>query len=268
MKMMIIISSALLAGGACEANLTPQPMLDASLPACVPNGQGTITADELPIVLGATLPYYAGSNRTVNLVANSEGVYDLSVQSPSDVVVNVGPVGLGSQWYASAYPMGQFVVDAGSGLDGIYHQDATALWLDGTASQQENPAAGETLVQYAEPIALLRFPLMDGQSYSTTEALVATTIDGLPLVGSDEYTTDVTLGAQLAVPYVDFSPVLRVRTNVIRTPSTGTPVVNKRTTLFMFQCFGEIARAESNEDEPNADFTTAAYLRRYALGQQ
>jgi hypothetical protein len=60
---------------------------------------------------------------------------------------------------------------------------------------------------------------------------------------------------------------LRVRTNAIRTPSTGTPVINKRTTLFMFECFGEVARAESNEDEPNADFTTAAYLRRYALGQ-
>ena len=27
-----------------------------------------------------------------------------------------------------------------SGLDGIYHQDDRALWLDGTASQDEMPA--------------------------------------------------------------------------------------------------------------------------------
>ena len=42
--------------------------------------------------------------------------------------------------------------------------------------------------------------------------------------------------------------------------------MTKRTTLFMFECFGEVARAESQTDEPNPDFTTAAYLRRFALG--
>jgi hypothetical protein len=252
---------------ACEANLTPQPLPDASLGSCVPNRDGIITEAELPIALGATLDFYAGTNRSVNLVPSSTGVYDMSMQSPDDTVVAIGPVGLGSQWYAPSFPTGQFVVDAGSGLDGIYHQDQTALWLDGTASHDENAAAGKTLVTYAAPIALLRFPLQDGESYSTTEALVNTTVDGLPLQGSDEVDVDVALGAELDVPYVQFTPILRVRTNVIRTPSTGTPVVNKRTTLFMFECFGEVARAESNDNEPNASFTNAAYLRRFALGE-
>jgi len=239
-------------------NLTPSA-------ACVPNRDGVITADELPIALGATLTYYAGSNRTVNLVAQN-GVYDLSMENAADTVVAVGPVALGPQWYAADFPTGQFVVDAGGGLDGIYHQDATALWLDGTASQQEMPTANQTLVHYADSIALLRFPLQDGETYSTTAMLVDTTVDGLPLQGTDKVDVDVAEGAELDVPYVQFSPILRVRTNVTRTPSTGTPVVNKRTTLFMFECFGEVARAESNADEPNADFTTAAYLRRFALG--
>jgi hypothetical protein len=251
---------------ACEPNATPQPLPDASYGDCVPTLSGIIDEAHLPIALGATLPFYVGSDRTVNLLPTN-GVYDLSMQNPNDVVAHVGPVGLGSQWYASDFATGQFVVDAGSGLDGIYHQDSTALWLDGTASQDENPPAGKTLVEYAQPIALLRFPLQDGESYSSTQQLVDTTIDGLPLQGSDEVDVDVTLGQQLAVPYVDFSPILRVRTNAIRTPSTGTPVINKRTTIFMFECFGEVARAESNENEPNPDFTTAAYLRRYALGQ-
>ena len=256
----------MLALAACEVNATPQPALDASLGACLPNRDGVITADELPIALGATLPFYAGDNRPVNLVAQN-GIYDLSAQSPNDSVVQVGPVALSTQWYAPSFPMGQFIVDAGSGLDGIYHQDATALWLDGTASHDEMPSAGKTLVQYTAPIALLRFPLQDGESYSASAAFSNTTVDGLPLQGSDSVDVDVTLGQRLDVPYVEFSPILRVRTNVTRTPSTGTPIVNKRTTLFMFECFGEIARAESNADEPNADFTTAAYLRRYALGQ-
>ena len=57
-----------------------------------------------------------------------------------------------------------------------------------------------------------------------------------------------------------------MRTHVFRTPATGTPVVGKRTTIFMFECFGEVARAESQPNEANPDFTTAAYLRRFALG--
>jgi hypothetical protein len=252
---------------ACEVNTTPQPAPDATLGACVPNRDGVITAEELPIALGATLPFYAGSNRDVSLVAQN-GIYDLSMQNPSDTVVAVGPVALSTQWYAASFPMGQFVVDAGSGLDGVYHQDATALWLDGTASHDEMPAAGKTLVQYDAPIALLRFPLQDGETYSASAAFANTVVDGLPLQGMDAVTVDVTLGARLDVPYVQFSPVLRVRTNVTRTPSTGTPIINKRTTLFMFECFGEVARAESNPDEPSPDFTTAAYLRRYALGGQ
>jgi hypothetical protein len=238
------------------------------LPSCIPNRDGVIDASELPIAFGATLTYYAGTNRTVNL-AGQGGVFDLSDERPDDTIVALGPVALATQWYTDQFPAGQFTVDAGSGLDAIYHQDDRALWLDGTASQQMMPSAGKTLVRYASPIEVLRFPLVDGESYSTTVAMdSATTIDGLPFVGSDRVDVDVTAGARLDVPYVEFSPILRVRTHVTRTPSTGTPVIGKRTTIFLFECFGEVARAESKQDEPAADFTSAAYLRRFALGQR
>ncbi|HEY6034508.1 MAG TPA: hypothetical protein VIV58_09625, partial [Kofleriaceae bacterium] len=152
---------------ACSVNMTPQPDPTPTLPSCVPNRDGKITADELPIALGATISYYAGANRTVNL-APANGVFDLSTESPDDTVVALGPVALAAQWYADQFPTGEFVVDAGSGLDGIYHQDDRALWLDGTASHEEMPPAGKTLIRYADPIALLRFPLADGLAYGTT----------------------------------------------------------------------------------------------------
>ena len=259
--------AALLFMAACGVNQTPRPNPTPTLPSCVPNRDGQITAAELPIALGATASYYAGTNRTVDL-AGSNGVFDLSTESPDDTVIALGPVQLATQWYADQFPNGQFVVDAGSGLDGIYHQDDRALWLDGTASHDAMPAAGKTLIRYADPVALLRFPLVDGLIYSTTAALTAATIAGLPFNGTDQIDVDVVAGERLSVPYVDFSPVLRVRTHVTRTPSTGTPVISKRTTIFMFECFGEVARAESKQDEPAADFTTAAYLRRFALGQE
>jgi hypothetical protein len=253
---------------ACGVNQTPQPAPGPALPSCIPNRDGSIDASELPIAFGVTLAYYTGTNRTVDL-SGTNGVFDLSAERADDTVVALGPVAIATQWYADQFPAGQFIVDAGAGLDGIYHQDAQALWLDGTASQQMMPAAGKTLVRYAEPIALLRFPLHDGETYSTTAALdTATTIDGLPFVGTDRVDVDVTAGARLDVPYVEFSPILRVRTHVTRTPSTGTPVIAKRTTIFLFECFGEVARAESKQDEAAADFTSAAYLRRFALGQR
>jgi hypothetical protein len=250
---------------ACGVNQTPQPMPVPSLPDCVPNRDGQITADELPIAYGATLDYYTGMNPSVDLVASND-IWDLSAELPDDTVVALGPVALTDQWYAGMFPGAQFAVDAGSGLDGVYHQDATALWLDGTASHDAAPT-NRTFVHYAEPIAVLRFPIHDGDAFSTTGTLgEGTTIAGLPFLGSDVVDIDVTGSGRLDVPYVDFSPVLRVRTHVTRTPTTGTPVVGKRTTIFMFECFGEVARAESKQDEPNPDFTTAAYLRRFALG--
>src|SRR5262249_24637744 len=156
----------------------------------------------------------------------------------------------GTQWYASMFPSSQFVVTAGAGLAGVYHQDAQALWLDGTVSIAESP---KTLVRYADPIPLLRFPVVDGDAYTTTAQIPDGIVSNLPFIGADRVDVDVTGSGRVDVPYVRFSPALRVRTKVVRTPSTGTPVVTRRTTIFLFECFGEVVHAESATDEPNAD---------------
>ena len=249
MKKLIFIALA-----ACGTNETPQPAPVPSLPECVPNRDGVITADELPIAIGATLTYYTSTN------ASGVG-YEMAQENASDQVIALGPVALGAQWYAASFPTGQFVVAAGSGLDGIYHQDSQALWLDGTASQAMG--ANQTLIVYPTPLPVLRFPITVGQMYSATVNYSAT-IDGLPFNGSDELDVDVPDSGRLDVPYVQFSPTLRVREKAVR--KTGATAITKRTTLFLFECFGEVARAESKQDETNPDFTQAAYLRRYALG--
>jgi hypothetical protein len=259
MKKLIFITLA-----ACGTNETPQPAPVPVLPTCVPNRDGQITAAELPIALGATVDYYVGTNRTVDLAGKS-GIWNFSEERADDTVIKLGPVALGAQWYAPQFPAGQFVVDGGSGLDGIYHQDDRALWLDGTASKDPAPAT-KTLVRYAAPIAVLEFPIADGQAFTSVGAIDGT-ISGLPFIGTDTIEIDVTGTGRLDVPYVQFSPVLRVRTHVTRKANAGgAPAVQRRTTLFLFECFGEVTRAESKQDEANPDFTTAAYLRRFALG--
>ena len=249
---------------ACGTNATPEPSPVPTLPSCVPNRDGQITAAELPIALGATVAYYTGTNRAVDL-AGKNGIWSFSEERADDATVTLGPVALESQWYASQFPTGEFAVDGGGGLDGIYHQDDRALWLDGTASQ-DPAAATRTLIRYADPITVLRFPITDGQTFTVIGSIDGT-ISGLPFIGSDTLEIEVSGSGRLDVPYVQFSPVLRVRTHVTRKANAGgAPAVQKRTTLFLFECFGEVTRAESKQDEPSPDFTTAAVLRRFALG--
>lgn len=253
----------------CGVNQTPQPEPGLELPSCVPDRDGRITAAELPIAYGATSRYYtspSGATRTINTSAANK-LWDLSEERADDVVISLGPTELKAQWYAPAFPGGQFAIDGGGGLDGIYHQNDQALWLDGTASQQMAPAAGKTLIRYAQPIAVLRFPVADGDKYTTLAQIPDGVVSGLPFIGTDEVAVDVTGDGRVDVPYVRFSPALRVRTAVTRKPSTGTPVITRRNVIFLFECFGEVARAESRVDETAIDFTTAAYLRRFALGE-
>ena len=249
---------------ACGVNQTPQPESPPLLPSCVPDRDGTITAAELPVALGATVTYYTSTNVPVVLAGTDR--WDFSEERASDQVIALGPVALVDQWYATMFPGAQFSVDAGSDLDGVFHQDDQALWLHGTASREPMPAGGKTLVKYAEPIAVLRFPIADGDVYGSAGQIADSTIAGLPFLGTDQLDVEVLGSGEVEVPYVRFSPALRVRTQVVRTPSTGTPVVGRRSTIFMFECFGEVARADSNPNEANPDFTTAASLRRFALG--
>ncbi len=245
---------------ACGTNQTPPPEPLPQLPTCIPDRDGQITAAELPIAYDQSAPYYVTTDVMVDPILH-DGQWDLAEERNDDIVA-IGPVRLRDQWYAASFPMGQFVVDAGGGLDGIYHQNDQALWLDGTASQSET---NKTLIVYAQPLAVLRFPVSVGDKFTQTAALTNVTINGLPFNGADELTIEVVDAGELALPYLLFDPTLRVRTAAVRRPSSG-GMTSRRQTLWLFECFGEVARAESRVDEPNPDFTTAAYLRRFALG--
>jgi len=246
--------------GACGVNQTPQPAEPPLLGSCVPDRDGEITSAELPVATGLTATYYASVDTPVILAGTD--AWDLSEERAADEVIAIGPVALTAQWYAAEFPGAAFVADGGDGLDGVFHQDEQALWLHGSASKE--PGANQTLIRYAVPVAVLRFPLTDGLTFAANGAIDGT-ISGLPFVGADEVAVEVSGRGRLDLPYVQFSPVLRVRTQIVRRPTAG-PVVSKRSTSFVFECFGEVAHADSRLDETNPDFTTAAALRRFALG--
>lgn len=249
---------------ACQANETPFPGEDLTPPLdCLPDRDGAITAAELPVALGVAAPFY--ESRDVTVALGGDGAWDLSAESPADELVEIAPSALADRWYAADFASGQFVVPAAGGLDAVYHLDDVALWLHGLASREPDPPAGRTLLVYDAPVPVLRLPLSAGDAWTAIGTVSEGTLDGLAYVGTDTYTVEVVGAGRLALPYVRFDPVLKVHTRVVVEPAAGGVTTSRRQTSFLFECFGEIARAESRADEPAEDFTTAAVLRRFAL---
>jgi len=73
-------------------------------------------------------------------------------------------------------------------------------------------------------------------------------------------TTDDAIGTMI-LPDFTFTQVHRVRTNLTNAPVVGATSTTRQVS-FIFECFGEVARATSQTNEPNVDFTTAAEQRR------
>ncbi|MFI5303050.1 MAG: hypothetical protein ACHREM_33590, partial [Polyangiales bacterium] len=119
------------------------------------------------------------------------------------------------------------------------------------------------LLVYAPPVVALQYPLAVGTHWSSTGVITGGTLHGLPYDGQDLY--DVTDDATGALTLHDFlfDQVHRVRTTVTSTPSAGKQLVTRQVD-FLGECFGQIVHVVSSLDEPNADFTTAASLRRLA----
>ena len=255
---------------ACNANQTPISNPPPAELSCVPNRDGQISADEIQIATTAAnyIESPAGVSRTVNSQGTGDASarrWDFSTEFSDDQDITVTPTVLGAQWYASQFPDGEFIIDAGSGLDAIYSKDDRGLWLWGTASHVDMPASAKTIIRYPTPVPALRFPVVVGNTDDITVAITGATIAGLPFVGTDRFQIAVADAGQVEVPYVRFSPALKVTTIVTRIANPGGATFVRRSLSFLFECFGEVVHIDSAVNEANPDFTNAALLRRFRL---
>jgi hypothetical protein len=276
---LVALLSLLAAVVSCGENLTPASDRqlydgggDEPLP-CVPNLDGQIDADELQAAIGVAANYLVspkGEERAVDVVGTVDGsgkrVWDWSANAPSDQLAQLTASSLSGKWYAASFPGGQFVapLDAAHSLESVYVHDDQALWLLGYASTEQAPAAGKTLVVYQQPVALYRFPVQVGGQWVSVGTVQNATVYGLPYAGRDTYEVSVDAAGTMHLPDVTFSQALRTRTKVTQEPAVGTSVV-RRQVSFLFECFGEVARAQSRDNETADDFTTAAEVRRLGL---
>ena len=281
MRRSLLSSIACIAVVACQPN---QTHVDHNAPyeagtvaplACVPNLDGVIESTELAAVLAVPVKYLvspSGTSRAVDLAGAMDPQghlgWDFGTDFADDQVASIQASSLQEKWYASTFPNGQFATpfDAADTVEAVYSQDDNGLYLQGLASTQPNPPEGQTLFAYEQPVTLYPFPLKPGATWTTTGVIRNGMLRGLQWAASDTYQgSDVATG-QLILPDFTFTQAHRVEFVVTTVPAAGPNQVVLRQDSFLFECFGEIARATSAPGETNDDFTTAAEVRR--LGAQ
>ncbi len=248
---------------------------------CFPNLDGQITQAQMPVALGVPAHFLvspSGTTRTVDLVGvtNDAGQQiwggDWSTDYGDDQLATITATDISTKWYAASFPNAQFALpfDPGDVTEAIYSEDtepdAGMLLFWGLASSQENPSNGQTLLPYTSPVVAFQFPLQVGSQWSSTVTVVNGVFDGLPWNETDSYTFDVEASGILELPELTFTQALAVHSQVTTMPAVG-QTSSVRQVSFLFQCFGEVARATSQPNETNDDFTVAAEVRRLSLEQ-
>ncbi|MEM7608909.1 MAG: hypothetical protein AAF411_26475 [Myxococcota bacterium] len=277
MRSFSLLLLALLALG-CGDNQTVPPPRDAFVPGdaavltCVPNLDGVVEANELAPTLGipvSLLTAPVGVERQVDvagIVVDGRRRWDLGADFADDQLARIEASDLSARWFAGRFPDGEFIspLDLAGDLLGIFRHDDDALRLLGVASAEEAPAQGQTLYGYDTPIVVYRFPLRQGDEFIASSTITDGTLLGLPYAGRDTYEVRVVSTGVLTLPDLEFEQAHRVDTRITVAPAVGAAVV-RRQVSWIFECFGEVARATSRSGEETVDFTTAAELRRLSL---
>jgi hypothetical protein len=240
---------------------------------CVPNLDGRIDASELPVVLGTPVDYLvnpAGTEVSVDVAgrvdADGQHIWDYSADDGTDQLAAITAVDITDRWYADSFPGGEFATpfDAGGRVETIYVHDERALWILGIASREESPPEGRTLIVYTEPVPFYRFPIEPGMEHVAVGEVVDGELRGLPYAGRDVYEVRADAVGIVALPDLTFEQAHRVRVRATVEPAAGM-ATSQQTVSFLFECFGEVARATSLANETVEDFTTASETRRLAL---
>ncbi len=271
----MITLAVALAGPACEGNDSLPPDRDpfSELPPealeCTPNLDGRIDATEIVTAFGLEVSYLvspSGTTRDIDVRGDDESgvtVWDWSVDLADDQIARLGPEPLDGKWYEEFFEPDSFVApfDGGGSIETISRQTEEGLFLLGLASAEENPAEGKTLLIYDAPVLLLKFPIEPGSSFTSVGTVDNATFRGIPYAATDTYEVSVDAVGELRLPSFTFTQAHRIRTDLTVEPALGDPASVRQVSYF-FECFGEIARATSQPNEPNANFTTAAQVRR------
>jgi len=237
-----------------------------SATSCQSNNDGVFQRSELPLAIGATARYLQNPDGTEAMVDpvgqdSPEGTawdFTSTAGAPVDLPIS----SLGGTWYENSFPTATYATytDLPSKTLGIFRLTSTALELMGYASEVPH----QTLLIYDMPVALVRFPLKQGDGWVTTGHIVNGTFNKLPIAETDTYKISVDAKGVVVLPYLRVTNTLRVRVELDQALPGGT-VTHTIQLLYFRECVGEVGRMVSKAGETNANFTSAAIFRRLAL---
>ena len=235
-------------------------------PACDFTFDGTISRAQVPVGPGLQATFEvaedAGFDTTGQPLGDGGFLWSLAGPFPSDHAVPVQTLPLAGEWFSAQYPSASYAVtlsDLSPDL-GVFAANASAIELVGLASPSQG--SGETEVGYSPAVPVLSFPLAIGGAWQTNST-VSGTFEGFPnTTYLESYSSTVDKIGSLIIPSGTSFPVLRVRTDLVRT--FGALVTTQRSYAFVTPCFGTVATVVSQLDEPAVEFQNAAELRRLA----
>ncbi|CAN5549920.1 hypothetical protein BH11MYX1_BH11MYX1_11430 [soil metagenome] len=234
---------------------------------CVPNHDGTITANEVPLAAGKMANYRIATSATWSTQGTASTgntrtwSLNLALSNDADTAVTLDAP-IGTWWAADAgFATATYAttLTAGSNLQGVFHVDSTGVTLLGVVSP--DGGSGSTELTYNPPARILAVPFGASSTWTSSSTVTGhTAAFPLGVNYTEKYVSNVDQTGTMATPYGDF-PVLRVGT-VLTDAQLGSTYYTVRSYAWIAECFGSVATATSTSSETNTEFSNDAEVRR------
>lgn len=235
---------------------------------CRGNRDGTIARAEVVFAPGVEVRYRINPTGTLANVSprgvtNPDGsrTWDFADRTGEPVTLSLSSSA--GQWWQARFPTAQYAsrIDPRSPNLGVYRASETSVELLGLVAPLESTM---TVVPYEPGVAVLRFPLTMGATWTAESTTRDAVVDGTPVASRDRYTFTVDARGTVRLPELTFTDALRVRVELTQQFPAG-PGVRKIQYLWLVECYGEVARMTSRDGEVDPDFTSAMEFRRLGL---
>jgi hypothetical protein len=237
---------------------------------CVPNHDGMISANEVPLAANKMANFRIATSATWSTQGTASTgntrTWSLTGALANDADRAVTLDAPAGKWWAGdpgfATATYATTLAAGSDLQGVFHVDSTGVTLLGVVSP--SGGSGYTEVTYTPPARILAVPFGASSTWTTTSNVVgyATSSSVTSYVNYQEkYVSNVDQTGTMATPYGEF-PVLRVGTVLTQFQTGFAPYLTVRSYAWIAECFGSVATATSTPSETNTEFSNDAEVRR------
>ncbi len=238
------------------------------VPTCRGNLDGVIERSEVVFVPGVQVRYRINPSATLARVvpagtANADGSRSWDFGDTSGDLVTLSLGTSAGQWWLSQFPSAQYAapIDPRAPELGVYAAMTDRVQLLGVVGPAQSDM---TVVPYDPPVDILRFPLMDGATWTVDSTTRGATLHGTPVASRDHYVLTVDAHGTVTLPELTFRNALRLRVELTQTFPAG-PGTRRIQYLWMAECYGEVARMTSRDGEVDPAFTLAAEFRRLGL---